>query len=175
MRPLDAGALRTPVTVLALYGQDLKGKLQRDVVTISSQTLTDSQKAQARANIGAAGPGMIRVKEYSCKYSIGASTYQYVTFAQLGLKALAGYKALGVVWTNTNGEADQVYAGFPQTVEVAGTARPENIDAESEMDDADRSQLVAVWLRNTANSASNNKRLKVRVAYIREELLTVDS
>ena len=37
-----------------LYGSNLKDKLKRDVVTISEQTLTSGQKAQVRANIGAA-------------------------------------------------------------------------------------------------------------------------
>ena len=43
-----------PVTASSLYGQDLNGKLRRDVVTISQQTLTAAQQAQARVNIGAA-------------------------------------------------------------------------------------------------------------------------
>lgn len=42
-----------PVTSSSLYGQDLKGKLRRDVVTISQQTLTSAQQAQVRTNIGA--------------------------------------------------------------------------------------------------------------------------
>lgn len=42
-----------PVTASALYGNDLKNKLRRDVVTISEQDLTDQQKAQVRQNIGA--------------------------------------------------------------------------------------------------------------------------
>ena len=42
------------LTASALYGNDLKGKLRRDVVTISQQTLTASQQAQVRTNIGAA-------------------------------------------------------------------------------------------------------------------------
>lgn len=159
-----------PVTVTALYGQDLKGKLQRDVLTISAQELTDEQQAQARENIGAAGPGMIVVKEYRCTYSIGASDSKAITFADLGLKALAGYEALGVVWTDTNSEAGQIYLGAAQVVQVIGTARPENIDAEIIMDDTDRNLFAAVWLKNTVNIAQNNQKLKVRVAYIRSEL-----
>ena len=41
-----------PVTASSLYGQDLKGKLRRDVVTISQQTLTSAQKTQVQTNIG---------------------------------------------------------------------------------------------------------------------------
>ena len=44
-----------PLTVSALYGNDLKNKLRRDVVTISQQDLSDAQKAQVRQNIGALG------------------------------------------------------------------------------------------------------------------------
>lgn len=43
-----------PVVSSSLYGQDLKDKLKRDVVTISQQTLTAAQKTQVRQNIGAA-------------------------------------------------------------------------------------------------------------------------
>lgn len=38
-----------------LYGQNLKDKLRTDVLTISAQTLSAQQKAQARTNIGAVG------------------------------------------------------------------------------------------------------------------------
>lgn len=41
------------LTASALYGNDLKGKLRRDVLTISQQTLTNDQKAQVLQNIGA--------------------------------------------------------------------------------------------------------------------------
>ena len=41
------------LTASALYGNDLKGKLRRDVLTISQQTLTSGQQSQVRTNIGA--------------------------------------------------------------------------------------------------------------------------
>lgn len=43
-----------PVITEFLYGNNLKNKLERDVVTISPQTLTSVQKTQVRTNIGAA-------------------------------------------------------------------------------------------------------------------------
>lgn len=46
----------TPVEAQILYGNNLKNKLERDVLTISPQTLTPAQKEQARNNIGAAAP-----------------------------------------------------------------------------------------------------------------------
>ena len=41
-----------PVYSTSLYGNDLKGKLRRDVLTISQQTLTAAQKTQVQDNIG---------------------------------------------------------------------------------------------------------------------------
>ena len=41
-----------PVYVETVYGQNLKDKLRRDVVTISAQTLTAGQKEQVKNNLG---------------------------------------------------------------------------------------------------------------------------
>ena len=41
-----------PVYAVVLYGNNLKNKLERDVLTISAQELTAGQKAQVKANIG---------------------------------------------------------------------------------------------------------------------------
>ena len=46
-----------PVYCEILYGENLKDKLRRDVVTIRKQTFTTDQKTQARENIGAVGTG----------------------------------------------------------------------------------------------------------------------
>ena len=43
-----------PVEATSFYGNDLKSKLRRNVLTISQQELTDAQKAQVLQNIGAA-------------------------------------------------------------------------------------------------------------------------
>lgn len=48
-----------PVTASSLYGNDLKGKLRRDVVTISQQSLSASDQAQVRENIGAAAASSV--------------------------------------------------------------------------------------------------------------------
>lgn len=41
-----------PVYAVVLYGNNLKNKLERDVLTISAQTLTAPQKAQVKENLG---------------------------------------------------------------------------------------------------------------------------
>ena len=43
-----------PLTASSVYGNDLKNKLRRDVLTISQQTLTSAQKTQVLTNIGGA-------------------------------------------------------------------------------------------------------------------------
>lgn len=43
-----------PLVTETLYGENLKDKLRTDVVTLSAQSLTSTQKAQVRTNIGAA-------------------------------------------------------------------------------------------------------------------------
>ena len=47
------------LTASSLYGNDLKGKLRRDVLTISQQTLSAAQKTQVLTNIGAASQGEV--------------------------------------------------------------------------------------------------------------------
>lgn len=47
------------VYILVLYGNNLVRKLERDVLTISQQSLGDSEKAQALANIGAAAAATV--------------------------------------------------------------------------------------------------------------------
>ena len=51
-----------PVFIETLYGNNLKNKLERDVLTISQQTLTSEQQAQVLANIGAASSADLGLK-----------------------------------------------------------------------------------------------------------------
>ena len=50
-----------------LYGTNLKNKLERDVLTISQQTLTDSQKTQVLSNIGAVSSSGLTLKTWTPK------------------------------------------------------------------------------------------------------------
>lgn len=55
-----------PLTASSLYGNDLKGKLRRDVLTISQQTLTAAQQAQVKQNLG--------IVEYVLPVMVGSLT-----------------------------------------------------------------------------------------------------
>lgn len=53
------------VTANILYGNNLKNKLERDVLTISAQSLTGAQKSQVLANIQAANDAVVRSKVWT--------------------------------------------------------------------------------------------------------------
>lgn len=87
----------TDVDVLAhsLYGSSLKNKLERDVLTVSQQTLTDAEQAQVRTNIGAGSAADVAGK--APKFFFGSSD----TIASM-------YSALS---TLENGDVASVYLG----------------------------------------------------------------
>ena len=79
--------LGTPVSCDAenLYGQDLKGKLRRDVLTISAQELTTAQQAQVQANIGissgSGADGIFTTRSYSKSYTVASNDVASITLA----------------------------------------------------------------------------------------------
>ena len=81
-------------SVVTLYGNNLKNKLERDVLTISQQTLTDAQKAQVRANIGAAQSGDMTYFTYE-DYANEDTTYAITSGTPGTYTNLTGY------WTIT--------------------------------------------------------------------------
>ena len=89
------------------YGSSLKDKLRRDVLTISQQSLSSAQQAQARTNIGAAAAtdlkamqnalsGLFVKKRYSFDTSIAANSPLIVTKEQLGVTTPSGYTVFSV-------------------------------------------------------------------------------
>jgi hypothetical protein len=85
-----------------LYGQNLKNKLERDVLTISQQTLTAAQRSQVRANIGLGGAATQGVANNLTTTSAG-----YVLDARQGnvlnsnLKTISTYETLGSFGTQS--------------------------------------------------------------------------
>ena len=85
-----------PVGSMTSYGVDLKNKLERDVATLSQQTLTDQQKKQVRDNIGAAAVadfnGLFKMKRFSLSnLSFTAGETKIITKEQLGISVPSGY------------------------------------------------------------------------------------
>lgn len=74
----------TDVAVFAetIYGANLKNKLERDVLTISQQTLTSSEQSQVRTNIGAASQSDYSAFKTMLNYNRGA--YQVNSASELG-------------------------------------------------------------------------------------------
>jgi len=85
-----------PVGSMTSYGVDLKNKLERDVATLSQQTLTDQQKKQVRDNIGAAAVAdfnaLFKMKRFSLSnLSFTAGETKIITKEQLGISVPSGY------------------------------------------------------------------------------------
>lgn len=96
-----------PVTASSLYGNDLKSKLVRDVLTISQQELTEGQKAQVLQNIGGASQasvaevqdllgGLLKYAYYTKTVNVPANTSIVVSPNDLGFSHPAGYKVVGI-------------------------------------------------------------------------------
>lgn len=107
----------------SLYGENLVDKLRTDVLTKSAQTLSSTEQAQARTNIGAASQAdmtslndslanlMVR-KSYSYSYSdLAAGASLAITGNQLGLSRPDGYYPVGIYNLST-GSAYVALAGY---------------------------------------------------------------
>ena len=96
-----------PVTASSLYGNDLKGKLRRDVLTISQQTLTSGQKAQVKSNLGFANQSDLDT----------ANSYMSSNQKNLALQAWEGkaprsmYTGDFIYWNNVLYRAKQNISG----------------------------------------------------------------
>jgi len=75
----------TEIDCSMIYGQSLKDKLRRNVLTISQQTLDDAQKDQVRENIGASR--IIRVPRTGTISLPSGSATDLVTFSDSRIKS----------------------------------------------------------------------------------------
>lgn len=133
------------VTASSLYGDDLKGKLRRDVLTISQQTLTNAQKAQVLQNIGAASEeqveqvgntfdSLFKIKYFSKQYdSLAAGSALVISANDLGITVPDGYMLFGfyrftsgsrhvpVSWINPMVTGDSAIMAVKNVQETAAT------------------------------------------------------
>ena len=109
-----------PVTGSFLYGNDLKGKLRRDVLTISQQTLTSAQKAQVLQNIGAGSKSEVDAlsgklskafvrQTYTHEFTIAAGGGLGVKASDFGITTHTGYSVVGIFGWITNNPNISVY------------------------------------------------------------------
>lgn len=146
-------------TVVASYKESLKDKLQRDVVTISQQTLEENQKAQIRTNIGAVSQAemdasvatlneSIIVRKYSYKItSFSATSSKSITAANFGITEIEGYKPAMALLASTGYSLFSCYMLTPATT---GTV---------------------LGLRNLHSSAVSNKTCSIYIVWIKNQLL----
>lgn len=117
-----------PVIAELLYGSNLKNKLERDVLTISQQELSASQRTQVRTNLGVPSASdlnsLVKLVSYSYVYSIPAGGYLTITREQLGITDPEGYTLLGLVGYNTRSQytiVSRVYPGMESMVFLVNT------------------------------------------------------
>lgn len=136
-----------PLTASSLYGNDLKGKLRRDVLTISAQELTPAQQAQVKTNLGIAGTdsGMFLYKEYSCTKTISAGQKSTCSKDNLGYSIPTGYEPLAI-YSLSGGASDKVSIGTAD-IRASGTT------------------LVTVY--NFSNSSTGQITIKLGVVFIK--------
>ena len=91
------------------YGMDLKNRLERDVATLSQQTLSNSQKKQVRTNIGAASQsdmsdiqtnlsGLFKYVNYTKSgVSLANNSGVRYTANDMGFSTPSGYKVCALV------------------------------------------------------------------------------
>ena len=149
------------VVAYTTYYASLKNKLERDVLTISQQQLSASQKAQVMDNIGAAASieavrsgimniltDAIMVKEYTYKYaSIAASSYLALTATNFGITDISGYTPVGVMRFSTGTSLVVPYAVNALT---SGTV---------------------MSLKNLSTSAQTNKTASIKILFVKNDLL----
>jgi hypothetical protein len=151
-----------PAYATIIYGQDLAGKLRRDVLTISAQSLTDAQADQVRTNIGAAAATQTAAisdllkdafiyQEYTCTLSanISANTSKLLKASDFGATIPDGYSFGGVARFGTSVSALIV----------------RNITA-----DFSGGTLVSV-LNNTSSATGNGKSIYLGVLWIKTGLM----
>ena len=92
-----------PIYTEVLYGQNLKDKLKRDVLTISEQTLMEAQKAQVQRNLGV--PSATSVNENIAKLREGIAIIVDGDTASVAVP-VGGY---AYIKNNTHGLAEGMY------------------------------------------------------------------
>ena len=110
----------------SLYGQDLKNKLRRDVLTISPLTLTEQQKEQVLAYTGTTEAieaaknqvislfdDSIRITSHSKSKSISASTSGSISAADFLIEPIEGFTILCVQYFSTGNKNVVPYAINP--------------------------------------------------------------
>lgn len=119
-----------PLTATSLYGEDLKGKLRTDVVTISQQDLTPQQQTQVRQNIGAVGLAEIAEKLSYWSTSVNAQSTKNVSLQANGRYLIVfdapatTAKCLSIVAVNNSGTVSAQKIGEASNISFdTGTSR----------------------------------------------------
>lgn len=113
--------------VSVLYGNSLKNKLERDVVTISGQELTSAQQAQVRTNIGAASAAGLSALSGTVSSISSNITSRFAWNTYLS----ASNVSVGNTYASTGKSFTLVYPAVVQVGMSYGSGRPLAIGVKS--------------------------------------------
>lgn len=147
-----------PVVARTIYGANLKNKLERDVLTISAQELSDTQKEQVRENIGAAPAdladtlsqvidGLFKIVTY--KFTITATSangYKSITAEEFGIAAIEGYKLVAFTEVYCGSHYLAISRISPATTGSVITVHNTNTSSVS----AKTVTVTALWVKESA-------------------------
>ena len=116
-----------PVYCTVLYGNNLKNKLERDVLTISAQDLTAAQKAQVQDNLGLSDlNNNIIYREATFTLEVGSNTNNFFYITDIVGAIPAGYKYLSIMpfvtGSDTANYAEFHYQGMSGSVDDSSLA-----------------------------------------------------
>ena len=138
------------------YGVDLKNKLERDTLTKSQQTLSATEQAQVRENIGAASAEevrgvldkMVKVVDYSYTVSsLAAGAALSITANTFGVSTPAGYKPTSIA----KYYVDSNFNLYFLNCRAIGNDK-----------------LLSI--KNMSNSAQTNKNITLSIEYVKSSL-----
>ena len=104
-----------PVEATTLYGNNLKNKLERDVLTISQQTLTADQKTQVQQNIGLA----VTTGTITCPLTSGTSDRMRLEKSGHVISASARRHTITDNTVRANATIFNIPAGFRPAADVS--------------------------------------------------------
>ena len=142
----------------SLYGQDLKNKLRRDVLTISPLTLTEQQKEQVLAYTGATDAietakneaislfdDCIRITSHSKAKSIGASGTGSFSATDLQITPIEDFSMLAIQYYSTGNKLV-----YPYAVNLVTSGTVMSVKNTSSNAQTATAKVRIVWIRTRA-------------------------
>lgn len=138
------------------YGQSLKNKLRMDVLTISSEELTEAQKktvmkytgvtdaiATAKKSVTDAYDGAFLKQLYSYTYTVSGNGSATISAANFGISPISGYKMIGLYYFTSGTLNCSIIA-----VNAATSGSVMSIKNTSSSEQTKKAKLGVLWVKS---------------------------